>query len=203
MSTALSTTGGGGGDNGHKGQGNHGKGASKKKRNRGRCGVCGVRGHRTHDHWRHAQGSANTGQGAPVINIAGSVFGGVAGVGSTTTNLAWGRGRGGGQNRGGRGGGWGGGRGRGRGALLPRANADHPGRLERLEAAFSQQQETIARLQQENTELSRLRLQEGSAEQVNEEPTAALSIADGLDARFDINMYLDSEAEEMTKSPSQ
>ncbi|KAJ5615035.1 hypothetical protein N7537_000149 [Penicillium hordei] len=78
----------------------------------------------------------------------------------------------------------------------------HPGPLERLEAAFAQQQETITRLQQENAELSRLRLQEGSAEQVNEEPTTTLSIADGLDAEFDINMYLDSEAEEMTKSPS-
>ncbi|KAJ5479028.1 hypothetical protein N7530_004537 [Penicillium desertorum] len=83
------------------------------------------------------------------------------------------------------------------------ANADHPGRLERLEAALAQQQETIARLQQENAELSLLRLQEGSAEQVNEDPTAALSIADGLDAELDINMYLDSEGEEMTKSPSQ
>ncbi|KAI3296717.1 hypothetical protein DTO002I6_3481 [Penicillium roqueforti] len=172
-----------------------GRGSAPMKRNRGRCGVCGVRGHRTHDHWRYAQGSANAGQGAPVINIAGSVFGGVAGVGSTTTNLAWGRGRG--QNRGGRGGGWRGGRGRGRGALLPRGIAGQPDRLEQLEAALAQQQETIARLQQENAELSRLRLQEGSAEQANEEPTDALSITDGLDAEFEINLDLDSDGEEM------
>ncbi|KAJ5473129.1 hypothetical protein N7475_002695 [Penicillium sp. IBT 31633x] len=149
MSTALSTT-GGGGDNGHKGQGNHGKGASQKKRNRGRCGVCGVRGHCTHDHWRHAQGSANAGQGAPVINIA-------------TNPARWN--------------GW------------------------RLHWPISRR--PLLASSRRNAELSRLRLQEGSAEQVNEEPTAALSIADGLDAEFDINMYLDSEGEEMTKSPSQ
>ena len=86
---------------------------------------------------------------------------------------------------------------------MPIATADQHGPLERLEAALAQQQETIARLQQENAELSRLRLQEGSAEQVNEEPTTALSAADSLDAEPDINMYLDSDGEEMTKSLSQ
>ncbi|OQE44979.1 hypothetical protein PENCOP_c002G03841 [Penicillium coprophilum] len=183
MSTALSTT-GGGGDNGHKGQGNHGKGASKKKRNRGRCGVCGVRGHRTHDHWRHAKAAPMPGKEPQSSTSLGRFS-----VGSRE----WAP----------------------RPPIWPGAGAvaearteeggavDHPGPLEQLEATLAQQQETIARLQQENAELSRLRLQEGGVEQVNEEPTAALSIADGLDAELDINMYLDSEGEEMTKSPSQ
>lgn len=111
-------------------------------------------------------------------------------MGSTTTNLAWGRGRGRNQSSGGR----------GRGALFPSANADQAGRLERLEATFAQQQEAIARLQWENAELSRLRPQEGSAEQVNREATA--SIADGHDAELEINMDLNSEGEETT-GPSQ
>ncbi|KAI2726197.1 hypothetical protein CBS147332_3084 [Penicillium roqueforti] len=122
---------------------------------------------RCDDHWRYAQGSANAGQGAPVINIAGSVFGGVAGVGSTTTNLAWGRGRG--QNRGGR----------GAGGCIGPAAGDHcsppAGECRAVVPAT----------------------QEGSAEQANEEPTDALSITDGLDAEFEINLDLDSDGEEM------
>lgn len=73
-------------------------------------------------------------------------------------------------------------------------------RREALLAALAQQREELARLRAQYAALSRLRLPEGSAEDVAAPVTA--SVADGLDAEFRINMKLDSDGEEMTQSPS-
>lgn len=77
------------------------------------------------------------------------------------------------------------------------------GRLEQLEAALAQQQEIIAHLQQENAELSRPRLEQGSVQEIAEEPTVAPSITEGLDLEFGAGMSLDAMEEDEGETPSE